>query len=125
MADHSLRIAMAQLNVWVGDITGNTRQILEAAHTARDRDHADIVVVPELVPPLAPTSLPGEAQILKLGSDVPSVSPLNFGGFVLGCIDADLTNESVIGEASPRSLFHPGIYSNSILQISKRFLETD
>ena len=48
MADHSLRIAMAQLNVWVGDITGNTRQIIEAAHTARDRDHADIVVVPEL-----------------------------------------------------------------------------
>ena len=48
MADHSLRIAMAQLNVWVGDIAGNTRQIIEAAHTARDRDRADIVVVPEL-----------------------------------------------------------------------------
>ncbi|RJS92193.1 NAD+ synthase [Salinisphaera sp. Q1T1-3] len=48
MADSSLRIAMAQLNVWVGDIEGNTRQITEAAATARDRDAADVVVVPEL-----------------------------------------------------------------------------
>ncbi len=49
MSESTLRIAMAQLNVWVGDIAGNTRQIIDAAHTARDRDHADIVVMPELV----------------------------------------------------------------------------
>ena len=49
MSESTLRIAMAQLNVWVGDIAGNTRQIIDAAHTTRDRDHADIVVMPELV----------------------------------------------------------------------------
>ncbi|MGN8158331.1 NAD+ synthase [Salinisphaera sp. SWV1] len=48
MSDSSLRVAMAQLNVWVGDIDGNARQIIEAAETARDRDGADIVVTPEL-----------------------------------------------------------------------------
>ena len=48
MSESTLRIALAQLNVWVGDIAGNTRQIIDAAHTARDRDHADIAVMPEL-----------------------------------------------------------------------------
>ncbi|MGB7756887.1 MAG: NAD+ synthase [Salinisphaera sp.] len=48
MSDSSLRVAMAQLNVWVGDIEGNAGQIIKAAETARDRDGADIVVTPEL-----------------------------------------------------------------------------
>ncbi|MEQ8954782.1 MAG: NAD+ synthase [Gammaproteobacteria bacterium] len=43
-----LRIVMAQLNLMVGDIDGNTRQVLDAATTA-DRDlQADMVVFPEL-----------------------------------------------------------------------------
>lgn len=48
MGDPSLRIALAQLNVWVGDIEGNARQILEAAESARDEHGADIVVFPEM-----------------------------------------------------------------------------
>jgi NAD+ synthase (glutamine-hydrolysing) len=48
MGESSLRIALAQLNVWVGDIEGNARQMMEAAATARDRDHADIVAFPEM-----------------------------------------------------------------------------
>ncbi len=48
MSDSSLRVAMAQLNVWVGDIEGNAGQIIKAAEIARDRDGADIVVTPEL-----------------------------------------------------------------------------
>lgn len=48
MSDSSLRLALAQLNVWVGDIEGNARQIMEAAETARDRERADIMVTPEL-----------------------------------------------------------------------------
>lgn len=48
MGETSLRIAMAQLNVWVGDIDGNAQQMVEAANTARDRDQADIVVFPEM-----------------------------------------------------------------------------
>lgn len=48
MGETPLRIAMTQLNVWVGDIDGNARQMIEAANTARDRDQADIVVFPEM-----------------------------------------------------------------------------
>lgn len=48
MSDASLCVAMAQLDVWVGDIDGNARRILAAAETARDRDGADLVVTPEL-----------------------------------------------------------------------------
>lgn len=48
MGETSLRIAMAQLNVWVGDIDGNAQQMIEAAAIARDRDQADIVVFPEM-----------------------------------------------------------------------------
>jgi len=48
MGNPSLRIALAQLNVWVGDIEGNARQMLDAAATARDRDGAHIVAFPEM-----------------------------------------------------------------------------
>ena len=48
MGDSSLRIALAQLNVWVGDIEGNARQMINAAMTARDDHGADLVVFPEM-----------------------------------------------------------------------------
>lgn len=47
MAD-SLKVALAQLDLVVGDIAGNTRRIIECANSARDEDHADLVVFPEL-----------------------------------------------------------------------------
>jgi len=43
-----LRIALAQLNAFVGDIAGNTGRIIAAIETARSRDRADLVVFPEL-----------------------------------------------------------------------------
>lgn len=39
---------MAQLNLVVGDVDGNTSRIVAAAHEARDRAHADVVLLPEL-----------------------------------------------------------------------------
>lgn len=48
MNNAALRVALAQLNLRVGDIENNVRQIMNAAEIARDRDHADIVVTPEL-----------------------------------------------------------------------------
>jgi NAD+ synthase (glutamine-hydrolysing) len=39
---------MAQLNLVVGDVDGNTSRIIAAANEARDALHADIVMVPEL-----------------------------------------------------------------------------
>ncbi|MES1942920.1 NAD(+) synthetase [Salinisphaera sp. PC39] len=43
-----LTVAMAQLNLWVGDIDGNVDKIIEAAGIARDHHGADLVVFPEM-----------------------------------------------------------------------------
>ena len=43
-----LRCVMAQLNLFVGDVDGNTSRIVAAAVTARDRHQADVVLLPEL-----------------------------------------------------------------------------
>ena len=47
-ASSSIRIALAQLDLFVGDVDGNARRIIEAASVARDRERADVVVFPEL-----------------------------------------------------------------------------
>ena len=39
---------MAQLNMIVGDVEGNTSRIIRAAHQARDEFGADVVMLPEL-----------------------------------------------------------------------------
>ncbi|MDH5327736.1 MAG: NAD+ synthase [Gammaproteobacteria bacterium] len=43
-----LKIIMAQLNLFVGDITGNTSKIIDAIHDAKSQFGADLVVFPEL-----------------------------------------------------------------------------
>jgi NAD+ synthase (glutamine-hydrolysing) len=43
-----LRCVMAQLNLVVGDVDGNTSRIVAAANEARDRYHADVAMLPEL-----------------------------------------------------------------------------
>src|SRR5215469_13793020 len=55
-----LRLAMAQINVVVGDVEGNTQKCLEWIDRARDFD-ADIVTFPEL----ALTGYPPEDLLLK------------------------------------------------------------
>jgi NAD+ synthase (glutamine-hydrolysing) len=44
----SVNIALAQLNLFVGDVTGNTKKILDYATRARDELQADLVVFSEL-----------------------------------------------------------------------------
>ncbi len=44
----AVRVALAQIDLVVGDIAGNTAKIIEYAKQARDRDAADLVVFPEL-----------------------------------------------------------------------------
>ncbi|MCI0401850.1 MAG: NAD+ synthase [Gammaproteobacteria bacterium] len=62
--NHSaLRIVLAQLNLCVGDIQGNTERIIAAALEARDTYHADVVAFPEL----AITSYPPEDLLLRPG----------------------------------------------------------
>src|SRR5690606_31866074 len=44
----SLKLALAQLNLWVGDVEGNVGKIIGAATRARDQFGASLVVCPEL-----------------------------------------------------------------------------
>lgn len=44
----SVNIALAQINLFVGDVSGNTTKMLEYAARARDERQADLVVFPEL-----------------------------------------------------------------------------
>ncbi|MDE8602310.1 NAD+ synthase [Marinomonas sp. RSW2] len=62
----TLRIAMAQLDMLVGDITKNTQSVIDAACKARDEEHADVVVFPELTL----TGYPPEDLLLR-----PSLDP--------------------------------------------------
>lgn len=56
-----IRIAMAQLNLLVGDISGNLQKHIHAAITARDELAADIIVFPEL----SLTGYPAEDLLLR------------------------------------------------------------
>ncbi|HWK75774.1 MAG TPA: NAD+ synthase [Povalibacter sp.] len=48
MAASSLRIALAQLNLFVGDVAGNAQRVIDVAAQARDQMKADLVLYPEL-----------------------------------------------------------------------------
>lgn len=56
-----LRIILAQLNLRVGDIAGNTEKIIQGIETARNDFHSDIILFPEL----AITSYPPEDLLLR------------------------------------------------------------
>jgi NAD+ synthase (glutamine-hydrolysing) len=58
-----IRVAMAQLNVTVGDISGNRDLILDAMRTARDELGADVLLTSEL----ALTGYPPEDLVLRPG----------------------------------------------------------
>lgn len=48
MATSSIRIALAQLNLFVGDVAGNAQRVIDVAAQARDELKADLVLYPEL-----------------------------------------------------------------------------
>ncbi len=58
-----MRIALAQLNLLVGDVAGNAERVVETANRARDDLRADIVVFPELTL----TGYPPEDLLLHSG----------------------------------------------------------
>ncbi len=57
----ALRLAIAQLNLLVGDVAGNAVRVIRAAGEARDTHRADLVVFPEL----ALTGYPPEDLLLR------------------------------------------------------------
>lgn len=63
MPEQELRIAIAQINLLVGDMEGNARRIIEAMQEARDTLGADVLVTPEL----ALTGYPPEDLLLRPG----------------------------------------------------------
>ncbi len=63
MAAGLLRIVLAQLNLLVGDISGNARRVIDNAARARDELKADLVLFPELTL----TSYPPEDLVLRPG----------------------------------------------------------
>lgn len=63
MNRQSLRLVLAQCNLIVGDIHGNTRLITDIIRQARDEHHADLVIFPEL----ALTGYPPEDLLLRPG----------------------------------------------------------
>ena len=44
----AVKVAVAQVDLVVGDVSGNTAKIIDYAQRARDAEGADIVVFPEL-----------------------------------------------------------------------------
>ena len=63
MPSAKLRIALAQLNLMVGDIAGNTERVIAAACQARDESKADLIAFPEL----SLTGYPPEDLVLRPG----------------------------------------------------------
>ncbi|HKJ09655.1 MAG TPA: NAD+ synthase [Gammaproteobacteria bacterium] len=68
----SLRIVMAQLDMLVGDISGNARRIVEACARARDELGAHAIVFPEL----ALTGYPPEDLLLRGGFHLHALAAL-------------------------------------------------
>ena len=61
MTNKDIQIAIAQINLCVGDIKGNTKLIIENIHQAKNVYHADIIIFPEL----AITAYPPEDLLLR------------------------------------------------------------
>jgi len=47
--DHTVKVALAQIELVVGDIAGNTKKIINYSLKARDEFYADLVIFPELI----------------------------------------------------------------------------
>ena len=102
----TLTLALAQLNLWVGDIDGNIGKIIAAARKARDTLQADLLACPELslmgYPPddlLLRTALPQaiEAGIDRLLAEVEGITlVIGLPEFAEGRADGPLYNAAYV-----------------------------
>lgn len=113
----TLRIAMAQLDMLVGDITKNTQAVIDAAHQARDNEHAEVIVFPELTltgyPPedlLLRPSLDGriESALLKILDEVRDIYvvvgyPRRIDGELFNCASV-IYQGKILGEYAKQKL---------------------
>ncbi len=112
-----MRLALAQLNAVVGDLTGNRAKILDALADAR-RAGADLVAFPEL----AVTGYPPEDLLLRPGflaaarASLEEIARSTAGITALvGCplFDRDLTNAcAVLSDGEIRAVYHKHFLPN-------------
>lgn len=124
----ALRVVMAQLDLLVGDISGNADKILAAAAEARDRLHADLIVFPELTL----TGYPPEDLLLRpgfVGQVEPAVQRLRAGiqgitavvGYPAATPEGLRNSAAVIGAGAVQALYHKHLLPNYSVFDEKRY----
>ena len=126
---HPLRVALAQINVTVGDLSGNVQKIQGAMHSASS-EGAHIVCLPEL----ALTGYPPEDLLLKPGfvdANMRALSELvegsrDFPGLttVVGFVDRDhdiYNAAAIIHEGELAGIYHKHFLPNYGVFDEKRY----
>jgi len=120
---------MGQINPVVGDVSGNVKKVLKAAHQARDQYSADLVVFPELTltgyPPEDLLLRPGlikrvDKAIAKLLSELDGVAVLV--GYPTGVVREDLYNAaSIIADGKILGTYYKHYLPNYSVFDEKRY----
>ncbi|MFT7414173.1 MAG: NAD+ synthase (glutamine-hydrolyzing), partial [Methylophagaceae bacterium] len=125
-------LVMGQINLVVGDVSGNVKKVITAAEQARDELNADLVVFPELTltgyPPEDLLLRPGlikrvEKGLVSLKSKIKGVAVLV--GHPSGVVRADLYNAaSLIADGQClASYFKHHLPNYSVFDEKRYFIE--
>ena len=123
-----LRVVMAQLNLLVGDIPGNTEKIVVAAREARDRWRADAIVFPELTvtgyPPEDLLLRPGfvgqvEPAMRRLCAEIQGITAIV--GYPAATPEGLRNSAAVIADGGIRAVYHKQCLPNYSVFDEKRY----
>ena len=123
-----LRVVMAQLNLLVGDIPGNTEKIVAAAWEARDRWRADAIVFPELTvtgyPPEDLLLRPGfvgqvEPAMRRLCTEIQGITAIV--GYPAATPEGLRNSAAVIADGGMRAVYHKQCLPNYSVFDEKRY----
>ena len=123
-----LRVVMAQLNLLVGDIPGNTEKIVAAAWEARDRWRADAIVFPELTvtgyPPEDLLLRPGfvgqvEPAMRRLCTEIQGITAIV--GYPAATPEGLRNSAAVIADGGIRAVYHKQCLPNYSVFDEKRY----
>ena len=123
-----LRVVMAQLNLLVGDIPGNTEKIVAAAREARDRWRADAIVFPELTvtgyPPEDLLLRPGfvgqvEPAMRRLCAEIQGITAIV--GYPAATPEGLRNSAAVIADGGIRAVYHKQCLPNYSVFDEKRY----
>ncbi|MGB5064363.1 MAG: nitrilase-related carbon-nitrogen hydrolase, partial [Candidatus Competibacter sp.] len=123
-----LRVVMAQLNLLVGDISGNTEKIVAAAREARDCLRADAIVFPELTvtgyPPEDLLLRPGfvgqvEPAMRRLCAEIQGITAII--GYPAATPEGLRNSAAVIADGGIRAVYHKQCLPNYSVFDEKRY----